>query len=286
MGEEGVKKAVMEVHGNEYHDPDFEQEGVAAGLVETHRTAATHTQPQPPAEHGNEKHNPDFEQEGVAAGLVGTHEAKTTGVHGVGGSTVESAAGSQGKVDTHEAKTTGIHGVGASTVESAAGAQGKVDTHAALTSGVHGAGANTLLNSGNIGARVDVYRGSTQSIPSLVWTKAKFDIEASDVLNEWDAVTNYRFTPSVNGVYLVIGTLRYSNMLDGNDMTAALYKDGAFLNIIGEFTAPANQDCTVLFSWQLPLTTINYIEIFTFQSYVSARNIYATVSRLTITRIA
>jgi len=49
-----------EVHGNEYHDPDFEEEGVASSLVETHRTTETHTQPQPPAEHGNEKHDPDF----------------------------------------------------------------------------------------------------------------------------------------------------------------------------------------------------------------------------------
>ena len=31
--------------------------------------------------------------------------------------------------DTHESKTTGIHGVGASTVESVTGAQAKVDTH-------------------------------------------------------------------------------------------------------------------------------------------------------------
>jgi hypothetical protein len=49
-----------EVHDNDYHNPDFEQQGVAASLVETHRTTETHTQPQPPAEHGNEKHNPDF----------------------------------------------------------------------------------------------------------------------------------------------------------------------------------------------------------------------------------
>jgi hypothetical protein len=143
MAEEGAK-AGMAVHGNEYHDPDFEQEGAAAVLVEAHRTTQVHTQDQPPAEHGNAKHNPDFEQEGVAASLVGTHEAKTTGIHGVGGSTVESASGSQGKVDTHEAKTTGIHGVGASTIESASGAQGKVDTHEAKTTGVHGAGSNYL----------------------------------------------------------------------------------------------------------------------------------------------
>jgi hypothetical protein len=72
----------MEVHGNEYHDPDFEQAGVAASLVETHRTSQTHTQPQPPAEHGNEKHNPDFASEAALA----SHAAATTGVHGAGSS--------------------------------------------------------------------------------------------------------------------------------------------------------------------------------------------------------
>ena len=37
------------------------------------------------------------------------------------------------ELDSHAGATTGIHGVGASTVESASGAQSKVDTHAALT---------------------------------------------------------------------------------------------------------------------------------------------------------
>jgi hypothetical protein len=43
----GTPGGGMEEHGNEYHDPDFEQEGVAAVLVEAHRTTAEHTQPQP-----------------------------------------------------------------------------------------------------------------------------------------------------------------------------------------------------------------------------------------------
>ena len=79
----------MQVHGNEYHDPDFEQQGVAATLVETHRTTATHTQPQPAAEHGNEKHNPDFaEASHTHSDLSPAHKDVTTGVHGVGAGTI------------------------------------------------------------------------------------------------------------------------------------------------------------------------------------------------------
>ena len=69
--------------------------------------------------------------------VVGTnltnHVAATTGIHGVGASTVESIAGSQAKVDAHKDLTTGVHGAGASTLETVAGSQAKVDTHAALT---------------------------------------------------------------------------------------------------------------------------------------------------------
>jgi hypothetical protein len=67
----------MQVHGNEYHDPDFEQQGVAATLIETHRTSQTHTQPQPPAEHGNEKHSSAFATEAA----LSYHTSATTGVH-------------------------------------------------------------------------------------------------------------------------------------------------------------------------------------------------------------
>ena len=194
MGEEGVKKGGMAIHGNEYHDPDFEQEGVAAGLIETHRTNATHVEDQPPAEHGNEKHNPDFEQEGVAAGLVVTHEAKTTGIHGVGGSTVESASGSQGKVDTHEAKTTGVHGAGASTLETIAGSQAKVDTHAALVTGVHAF---------DKGARV--YRNVSKVIATgSLDTKVDFDLESYDTDTIHDNSTNNtRLTCKTAGKYLI-----------------------------------------------------------------------------------
>ena len=68
----------VEVHGNDYHDPDFEEEGVAATQIETHRTTAVHTLDQPPDVHDNTKHDPDFATEAALA----THEAATTGVHG------------------------------------------------------------------------------------------------------------------------------------------------------------------------------------------------------------
>jgi hypothetical protein len=45
---------------------------------------------------------------------------------------------SQSNVSTHSGLSTGVHGVGGSTVESAAGSTSKVSTHSSVTSSVHG----------------------------------------------------------------------------------------------------------------------------------------------------
>jgi hypothetical protein len=264
MAEEGAKPG-MAIHGNEYHDPDFEQEGAAAALIEAHRTAATHTQDQPPAEHGNAKHNPDFEQEGIAASLVGTHEAKTTGIHGVGGSTVESASGSQGKVDTHEAKTTGVHGVGAGTVAkvgdiavdanlSAAAQDAISKRHTQNTDKIiKDADADTaleveqsadedkirgkvkgvealLIDSAGVltlakQSAVGVYLSASQSIATDIWTKILLNTELFDVQAEFDNSVNYRFTAKTAGLYLVAGSVMMYQLADGTGVFTGIRKN-------------------------------------------------------------
>jgi len=72
-------------------------------------------------------------------GDLATHEIATTGIHGVGGSTIDSVTDRDSAISTHNGLSTGVHGVGASTVETVAGSQSKVDIHNGLSSGVHGA---------------------------------------------------------------------------------------------------------------------------------------------------
>lgn len=72
-----------------------------------------------------------------ADGLVTTHAGLTTGIHGVGASTIASVA----NLTTHAGLTTGIHGVGASTIASLL----QLTTHAALTTTTHGVGAGAIV---------------------------------------------------------------------------------------------------------------------------------------------
>lgn len=194
----------MEVHGNEYHDPDFEQQGVAATLIETHRTTATHTQSQPAAEHGNEKHNPDFEQQGVAATLIETH--RTTETH-----TQPQPAAEHGNEKHNPDFAT----------------EAALSSHASATQGAHGI-PSPLVIGHKLSPRCKVYRsGTAQSIPEATNTKIQYNAEEYDNYNEFDPTANYRFTPTVAGWYLILGCYQIELNLDGAEFAHKVYKNGA-----------------------------------------------------------
>jgi len=94
-----------------------------------------------------------------AGGDVSVHAALTTGVHGVGASTVASAAAIGSAVTAHDA-TTGVHGVGASTVASAASVGSAVTAHDATT-GVHGVGASAVASVAAVGSAVTAHDATT-----------------------------------------------------------------------------------------------------------------------------
>ena len=133
-----------DVHDNAKHSPDFEEEGVAATQIETHRTTAVHAADQPPDLHDNAKHSPDFEEEGVAAGLVSDHEAAADPHTGY---TKHSLA-------TAVSDFLVASGVGVFVKKTLAEVKTLLDwaadiaTHAGLTTGTHGVGAGTIWHGG------------------------------------------------------------------------------------------------------------------------------------------
>jgi hypothetical protein len=158
----------MAVHGNEYHDPDFEQQGVAATQIETHRTAATHTQPQPPAAHKT-SHQDGGADEINVGGLNGeladlqkvkdhTHQSAGSGV----GGKLDHGLALNGLADDDHPqyiKHSLATAVSDFLVASGAGVFVKktlaevktllnwaadIATHAGLTTGMHGAGSSHL----------------------------------------------------------------------------------------------------------------------------------------------
>ena len=90
---------------------------------------------------------------GGSAAAVAAHATLATGVHGVGGSTIESAAGSAAKVTAHNIAS-GVHGVVGSTIASAADIVSAIGGHSGAATGVHGVGGSTVASATDVGTAV------------------------------------------------------------------------------------------------------------------------------------
>ena len=111
---------------------------------------------------------------------IGTHSVLSTGIHGVGISTVESIAGSQAKVDTHAAITSSVHGFD---VLGNAPAQSHGSTRHTGTIGDH---TTNLSNVGtNTHSQIDTAIDTT--LPGLVTTHAGSDCNSRSYRSScWD----------------------------------------------------------------------------------------------------
>jgi len=112
--------------------------------------------------------------------------------------------------------------------------------------------SSVSVNQYNIfGPAFHATKNNIQSLTNNVWTKIAFDDESFDATNEYDAVTNYRFLPSVAGYYIASITLNCTS----TDFLVGIFRNG------GEYLRGRNnyQQATVTQMVYLNGTT-DYIE--------------------------
>ena len=69
---------------------------------------------------------------------------------------------------------------------------------------------------------------SDQSLSGNAWTKIQFNETAGiDTDNDFDATTNYRFTPSVSGKYFIYSTVTLNGTTDFDDANISIYYNGS-----------------------------------------------------------
>jgi len=124
-------------------------------------------------------------------------------------------------------------------------------------------------------SRIRVKRSTTQSINDSTFTKIQFDSEDFDSLNEYDNATNYRFTVTTTGYYLIYAKLEYESMNDGKIIRCAIYKNGTKIGREVIATAGVAVDFSVAATEIQFLSATDYIEIFTHHDQGVARNIKA-----------
>lgn len=74
-----------------------------------------------------------------------------------------------------------------------------------------------------------VYLAATQTVANGVATKVQLNTEQFDTAGAFDAVTNFRFQPTVAGYYMVTGRVSGAASTSGTVMNPMLYKNGGFL---------------------------------------------------------
>jgi hypothetical protein len=233
----------MEVHGNEYHDPDF------AEVSHTH------------------------------SDLSPAHKDAATGVHGVGAGTIAKvgdiavdsnlSAAAQDAIakkhtqntdsdlsPAHKDATTGVHGVGASTVESAAGSQAKVDAHKDLATGVHALDKSCRL-----------WNNAAQSIPAATPTAITFNTEKWDTDGMHDLVSNTdRITCKTAGKYMVVGAIEFDTSGTGNRQLY-IYLNGSALQIYAiEWTPQASNSQLLTIFCAVDLAVNDYLQLKAYQN--------------------
>ncbi len=127
----------------------------------------------------------------------------------------------------------------------------------------------TIYSSGIIDlprqSRVFAYKSAaTQVIANSTITKVVLDGESYDTQAEFDPVTNYRFTATKAGYYLIIGAIVYEAVVANKRFTIMFYKNGAVISF-GRLHSALIEDMLVLHVDILLLAANDYIELYTQQ---------------------
>jgi hypothetical protein len=115
--------------------------------------------------------------------------------------------------------------------------------------------------SGNMPA-FSVYQSSAQTLSSSTATKLQFQTKEFDTNTNFDATTNYRFTPTLGGYYQINAGLQIVGSTAGLAIyiykNGSLYKSGNFVGVLS-----ANPAITVSSIVNLDGST-DYVEIYVY----------------------
>jgi len=128
------------------------------------------------------------------------------------------------------AATTSAELAGVISDETGSGALVFGNTPTLITPVLGAASATSLALTSQSGCKV--YRATTnQTIANATATKIQFNAESYDVLGEYDPTTNYRFTATTAGYYLVASAINYVTFPADKKIQIYIMKNGAIIAV-------------------------------------------------------
>lgn len=131
------------------------------------------------------------------------------------------------------------------------------------------------------GPAFSAYASNTQnSLSNGTFTKVQLATEVFDTNSNFDNTTNYRFTPTIAGYYLISAIASLSTLLNTGGTAACIYKNGS-LYTQGSTVGTNNMYPTASISSVIYLNgSTDYIELYVFNGTGGAANLMS-VSYLT-----
>lgn len=140
-------------------------------------------------------------------------------------------------------------------------------------------GGNSILTSdgaGNLTTQkinypaFEAYLSADQTVSDATWTKMQINTEVLDTDNCYDNSTNYRFTPTVAGQYVVYGAAKLQSS-SSNSLAAvviAIYKNGSEyrLSTLDPTDNQGNSLTPTVTSTMVMNGTTDYLELFGFNN--------------------
>ena len=110
-------------------------------------------------------------------------------------------------------------------------------------------------------------RSTDQSIAHNTFTKIAFDSVLFDETNDYDEITNYRFTPSVKGYYYISVNSSCTSIANGTICISSIYKNGSEIHRGTQVVNGANGTIVSNASTILYMNgSTDYLEFYIYQS--------------------
>ena len=141
-------------------------------------------------------------------------------------------------------------------------------TDAATVTATFPGATGTVMVSGNMPA-FSAYASGNQSISASTLTKVQFNTKNFDTATCYDNTTNYRFTPTVAGYYLITANVEYSTTSGAGVLiiNTILYKNGsAYAKGTQSPAGATNNVGTSVTSVVYLNGSTDYVEIYSYQN--------------------
>lgn len=116
-------------------------------------------------------------------------------------------------------------------------------------------------------------RQSTQAISSGSWTKVQMSSEIFDTNGDYDPTTNFRFTPTVTGYYIIMAAIYFSAQVDTAITGIDIRKNGSAYAATTVDSSTTKSEGAVMTCLMNMNGSSDYCEVFAYQDSGADKNI-------------